>query len=256
MEKLEQLKKWIEKEGRVIVAFSGGIDSALLVVVAHQVLKDNMLAVTGDSESVPSRDREFVGKFCSTRGIPHTFIKTREFDIPEFRRNPENRCYYCKGELYKTLSDYANKNGFEAVLDGTNASDLSGHRPGYRAIQEIEKAKTPYVDLGITKDDIRAISDFLKIEIAHKPASACLSSRIPWGMRLDPQDLEMVDQAENFLRDIGIEQVRVRHHDRLARLQCLETDIPKIISSRKKITDGLKKIGYDMVTFDLKCYGE
>jgi uncharacterized protein len=256
MEKLTRLKTWMKEEGRVVVGFSGGIDSALLVVVARQVLGADMLAVTGDSDSVPSRDRVFVTQFCKQHDVQHKFIKTNEFDLDVFRTNPENRCYYCKGELYRILAQYAKQNGYRSVLDGTNASDLSGHRPGYKAILETDAVKVPYIELEITKSDIRAMAADLDLSIAHKPASACLSSRIPTGEKIEPKDLRQVDHAENILRDMGFSQIRVRHHGKLARIQCLRKEADLAVKLDSSIMDKLKGIGYDFVTLDLKPYGE
>lgn len=254
LEKIQLLEDWLKREERVIVAFSGGIDSALLVVLTGKILGKNMIAVTADSPSLPSRDRLFITTFCKEYNIEHKFIKSHEFNNKMFLSNPENRCYYCKTELYKELVDYAKLNRCKSVLDGTNSSDLSGHRPGYKAITEIEGVKTPYVELDITKDDIRKLASKLKISIANKPSSACLSSRIPFGSELIPEELAQVDRAENFLRDLGLTQVRVRHHGKLARIQCINNETYLIIGNRKVIEEELKIIGYKHITLDLNCY--
>jgi len=253
---MRQLKDWFKKSERVVIAFSGGIDSALLVYLAGEVLGKNSIAIIGVSPSLPSRDKDFAQEFCKKYSIRHKFIETSEFENNDFLKNPENRCYFCKHELFSKLVFYAKENNYRYVIDGTNASDLSGHRPGYRAISEIDEVKTPYVELGITKDDIRNYAKELGIEIADKPASACLSSRVPWGQKLYPKDMKKIDRAENFLKDIGLTQVRVRHHEGFARIQTIPKEITILVENRDLIKKELRKIGYEYVTLDLSCYGE
>lgn len=256
MQKLTDLQNWLRQEGRTVVALSGGIDSTLLAYVAGQVLGANAIAVTGRSASVPETDMGFVKEFCLQYQIEHKYIDTHEFNNEEFRKNPENRCYYCKGALFKELQSFALENNYASVLDGTNASDLGGHRPGYKAIQEIEHVKVPYVELNITKQDIRDMAKELGLEVADKPASACLASRVPWGKRIEPTDLLKVDKAEQTLRAMGFTQIRVRHHDDIARIQTIQSEISKAIELRNKIKMELTGLGYKHVTIDMRCYGE
>lgn len=253
---LADLRGWLKERRRVVVAFSGGVDSSLLAFVSHDVLGRDMIAITGESATLPSRDRAFVGEFCARYGIKHSFIETGEFDDEEFRQNPKNRCYFCKRGLFNRLSGFAVKNGFDCVLDGTNVSDLSGHRPGYKAIKELQLVKTPFIELGITKSEIRKMASSVGLDISEKPASACLASRIPWGNRIEEAILRQVDSAENALRDIGINFVRVRHHGEIARIQTTEDEFGKTVESRKIIEPKLAGLGYKHVTIDLKCYGE
>lgn len=255
MQKLKALNDWLKREERVVVAFSGGVDSTCLAYAAHKILSDNMMAVTGLSHSVPERDVDFVVRFSGSHGIRHEFIETGEFGVEEYLKNPENRCYYCKRDLFQKLASFAAAGNYKSVLDGTNISDLSGHRSGYKAIKEIPAVKMPFVELEITKEEIREISKIFGLSTAEKPASACLASRIPRGMRIVPSDLKMVDKAEEFLKSCGIKQVRVRHHGDVARIQVEKESFASIIRDREKIERGLKEIGYKYVTLDLTCYG-
>lgn len=259
MDKLSQLKAWLKAEKRVVVALSGGVDSVLLTYIAKKVLGDDMIAATGESDSVPKRDKIFVVDFCKEHEIRHVFIKTSEFELEEYRRNMEDRCYHCKKDLFRNLSRFAMDNGFNSVLDGTNISDisdLSGHRPGYRAIKEMRCVKNPYIELGITKQEIRGMSKSLGLSVADKPASACLASRIPWSSRIETKDLLLVDRAEDMLRDLGFSLIRVRHHGELARIECAESELGMVIELRKKIDAGLRQLGYKYVTLNLLSYGE
>jgi len=256
MEKLDNLRKWLRSGERLAVAFSGGVDSTLLVYLAHQELGENMIALTAESPSLPIRDREEAVSFIKKYHIPHLFIKTDEFENEEFRRNPENRCYHCKQELFGQLTDYALKNHFRFVLDGTNQSDLGGHRPGYRAIQESDMTRTPYIELEISKGEIREICQDFGLSVADKPASACLSSRIPRGMRIEPEDLKRVDAAEEMLRDMNFSQIRVRHHGELARIQGIQSEIPTLIQRRIEIGEKLGALGYRYVTIDAVAYDD
>jgi uncharacterized protein len=250
MDKITSLRAWLAQRGRAAVALSGGVDSALLALVSHQVLGSGMIAVTGDSESVPARDRQYVLDFCSQYGIRHRFLATNEFKSEAYLANPDDRCYYCKRELFAALAKFAAAEGYGCVLDGTNASDLSGHRPGYRALKENPMVKAPYVELGITKADIRGMARELGLSVHGKPASACLASRIPQGTRIEKGTLLKVDMAEEALRGMGMTAVRVRHHGELARLQFLKSEAGVFERNREKILAELKKIGYRYVAAD------
>lgn len=254
MSKLDELIRWIEDEERVVVAFSGGIDSAVLAFAAHCALGKNMIAVTGDSDSLPSRDRKFAIDFSAAHSIPHLFIETVEFSDERYRLNPKERCYYCKLALFSKLSDYARRAGYKSILDGTNASDLMDYRPGYKVITELEIVKAPFVELEITKKEIREIAAEMGLSIKDKPSSACLASRIPWGIRIEPSDLKTVDAAENALRDMGFTQVRVRHHGEIARIQLIEKEFALVLQYKTRINKELKKLGYRYVTVDMNCY--
>lgn len=255
METLKQLHQFIGSLKRTIVAFSGGVDSGLLAYLARQQLgKKNMIALTGDSASVPSQDRLFVEDFCRQHDIPHQFIPTYEYENPNYRANPENRCFFCKEELYQRLKDYAVQNNFHHILDGTNMTDLKGHRPGLAALRQAE-IKTPYLDLGINKENIRAIAKQFQLEIAVKPQAACLASRIPTGTPVDIVALRKIDQAENQLRLLGFANPRVRFHGNLARLQFKKEEWANCLEKKDLIQKALRPLGFQFVTLDLEVYG-
>ena len=256
VKKFVNLQEWIRSEERVIVAFSGGIDSTLLLLTASMVLGSDLLAVTAESASLPSRDRDYVTSFCKEQNISHQFIETDEFRNSAYLDNPENRCYICKKELFTKLAAITEERGYRSVLDGTNISDLSGHRPGLNAIREIPIVKTPYIELEITKNDIREMARELKLDISEKPSSACLSSRIPTGRKIRPEDLKLVDVAENLLRDYGFSQIRVRHLGETAKIETVEKEFSKALTMRKNIYSGLRKLGFKDIALSLRCYDE
>jgi uncharacterized protein len=238
-----------------VVAFSGGVDSAVLTKVAHEELGESMIAVTAISPSVPQNDSEIASNFCTLHGIPHQTVVTEEFSDERYVKNPADRCYYCKSALYNSLIGTAEKMLFNVVAEGTNASDLSGHRPGNRASEERNNVVTPLIECGFTKKDVRALARNLGLgDIAEKPATACLSSRIPTGFHLDPEVLGRVDMAEEVLRSLGIFKVRVRHHGEIARIEVAEADMETALKNRDKICDSLKTLGYRYITLDLNGY--
>ncbi|OGQ06203.1 MAG: TIGR00268 family protein [Deltaproteobacteria bacterium RIFCSPLOWO2_12_FULL_44_12] len=254
MKQLLELENYIQNLKRAVVAFSGGVDSAFLAFLARKTLgKESMVAITGDSASVPSRDREFVSAFCQKYDIPHEFILTYEYDNPSYRSNPENRCFFCKEELYQKLKGYAESKGFKHVLDGTNMTDLKGHRPGFEALKKAG-ILAPYIDLEIEKTAIRKMADSFNLEVATKPQSACLASRVPTGTPIDVEALQRIDAAENFLKDLGVREPRVRFHGDLARLQLKKEEWLLCIEVKEKIQKQFQSLGFKFVTLDLKEY--
>lgn len=254
--KLENLKEHIKSLESAVIAFSGGVDSAVLVAVAHEILHGKMVAVTGRSASVPTRDLEAAKSFCRKRNIPHLIINTEEFAIPEYVANPDNRCFYCKKELFLQLEIVCKDRGYKYVVEGTNASELTGHRPGYEAACKNPNVATPYVKVGITKDDVREIAKSLNLEVADKPPTACLSSRIPTGVKLDVQLLKNIDIAENFLISLGVKQVRIRHHGNIARLELDAESMQQCLKKKDEVTMTLSSLGWKYITLDLKGYRE
>ena len=239
----------------VIVAFSGGVDSAYLAYVANRELGSRALAVTGDSASYPSFQRELAEQLTSQFGIRHRIVLTEEFEDPNYTSNPPNRCYYCKSELYTRLRDLARKIGFESICDGTNADDVGDYRPGRQAAREMG-VRSPLLECGITKADIRDLARRAGLPAWNEPASACLSSRVPYGEVVTIGKLSMVDRAEMALKRLGFRQVRVRHHGDVARIEVAEDDMERALHSEmaQRMSTALKSLGFKYVALDLEGY--
>ena len=254
-QKYELLKEYIKSLGSVAVAFSGGVDSTFLLRTAHDVLGDKALAVTASSCSFPERELREARKFCSENGIAHEVCESEELDIDGFRQNPVNRCYLCKHELFEKMIDIAAKKGFENVTEGSNMDDMGDYRPGLQAIAELE-VKSPLRAAGLYKEEIRQLSKQLGLSTWDKPSFACLASRFVYGETINEEKLGMVDRAEQLMIDLGFRQVRVRIHDKLARIEVLPEEIERVTQPdiRKKINDGFREYGFAYVTLDLAGY--
>ena len=249
------LESRIAKLGSVLVAFSGGVDSTVVLAVAHKVLGNRVLAVTAESESVPARELEVAHQLTRVLGIQHLVIPTEETSLPEYLRNPENRCYYCKTELYSKLSQIAAEHNLTYVLNGINRDDLGDHRPGITAAREAG-ILSPLSDTGLTKQDVRDLAREMNLPNWEKPALACLSSRVPYGQPITMEKLSMIERAENFLLDAGFQQVRVRHHGDTARIELPREDIPVLFRNglAEKISHRLREIGFSYITVDIEGY--
>jgi pyridinium-3,5-biscarboxylic acid mononucleotide sulfurtransferase len=239
----------------LIVAFSGGVDSAYLGWAATQILGASALCVTAESPSYPDRHRQLALRVARDFSLHHEVIHTSELEKPEYRANPVNRCYYCKHELYTALSALAAARGFSVVADGSNADDRGDYRPGRKAAQEFG-VRSPLDEAGLTKDDIRELSRRAGLPTWDEPASACLSSRIPYHSEVTDEKLRMIERAEESLRALGFRVCRVRHHDRLARLEIGRDELARALESgvREQIVRELTAIGYQHVTIDLQGY--
>lgn len=245
-QKYEGLKKAVERLDSAIVAFSGGIDSALVLKVAYDALGDNAIAVTADSPSLPRRELAEAKKIARQIGARHLLINTNESRCGDYLKNPTNRCYYCKTELYTKLNIISRQLGTRNILNGTNFDDLSDYRPGLQAADE-NNISSPLRDAKLTKNEIRVLAKHLGMEIWDKPSSPCLSSRVPYGQEITLKKLAMVEEAENFIRDFRVKELRVRHFGNAARIEVNENDKPVINNNLGLIKKKFKKIGFDEV---------
>lgn len=253
--KLELLKEIIIQKGKLAVAFSGGVDSTFLLKVAHDLLKDNVIAVTARSSTYPEREFREAVNFTKALGIKHITIVSEELDIEGFSDNPANRCYFCKKELFTKIQHLAAENGIKVIAEGTNMDDLSDYRPGMAAVKELSII-SPLREAGLTKNDIRSLSKEMGLSTWDKPAFACLASRFPYGNKITGKKLEMVDRAEQFLLDLGFKQVRVRHHGDVARIEVSLHERSKFFNEGllDSIYNKFKEIGFTYTAFDLKGY--
>lgn len=253
MRKLENLKEIIKSTNGAVVAFSGGVDSTFLLKVAKDVLGDKVLAVTANSETYPKRELEEAKVFAAEIGVKHIIIETLELEIAGFADNPPDRCFYCKHELFSKLTEVARQNGVNYVFDGSNFDDKNDHRPGMRAAKELGVV-SPLKQAEMTKADIREISREFGLNTWDKPSFACLSSRFPYGTKITAEKVTVVGEAEDFIRDLGFRELRVRHHDTIARIEIGKNELEKIIPYADMIVEKLKKLGYLYVTLDLAGY--
>lgn len=251
--KYEKLQEILGAMGKVLVAYSGGVDSTFLLKVAWDVLGNNALGVMGISETVPHDQIVEARELAVNMGVPFLTVTTEELHKEEFASNPVNRCFYCKSELFNKLWQVANERNIMYVLDGCNADDTKDYRPGMAAGSALN-VRSPLQEAGMTKDDIRVLSRQLGLTTWDKPASPCLSSRFPYGIRITGNSLDKVEKAEKYLKSLGFNQVRARYHENILRIEVELDSIPRILEFREQIVSYLNSIGFRYVTLDLAGY--
>ncbi len=244
------LKEFVGSFESALIAYSGGVDSSLVAYVTAEVLGEKALAVTSGSPSLKRSDLALSQTLATRWGMPHRVIVTDEMDNPEYRANPVNRCFHCKTSLYEHLDEIARSEGFEVVFNGTNVDDLGDHRPGLMAADNFD-VRSPLVETGFRKADIRVLAAHLGLDNAQKPQSACLSSRVPYGTAIDEGMLRQIERAESALLTLGFSQFRVRHHGDVARLEIVPEEFEAALGRRDAIVERVKACGYRFVALDL-----
>ena len=254
--KIELIKEAIRARGSAVIAFSGGVDSTTLEALAFKELGEKVLAVTIDSPLLPRTQLKMAIETACEIGIQHIVLSSSQLNLPYFSANTLNRCYFCKKALLETLLDFAQKEGYNVVLEGTNSSEIQGeNRPGYRAVKEAgEKVISPFVEYDVTKEEIREAASELFLSAATRPSAACLATRIPYGQPITVEALQRIEKAEEFLFSLGFTQFRVRMHENLARIEVIQNEMEDALRKREKIFRHLKSLGFDYVTLDLEGF--
>ncbi|HVB65574.1 MAG TPA: ATP-dependent sacrificial sulfur transferase LarE [Nitrolancea sp.] len=252
-EKYSQIQQIMADLGSVVVAYSAGVDSTLVLRIARDALGERVVAATGLSDTYPDEEMAEARTLAAEMGVEHVMVRTEELTDPRYAMNSHQRCFFCKNELYGKLRELADQRGIPHIVDGTNADDLGDHRPGLRAARQIG-VRSPLQEVGMTKAEIREISNELGLRTWDKPAFACLSSRFPFGTPITLEKLKQVADAERGIRQLGFRGFRVRHHDKLARLEVDPADFPRVLERHDEVVACIRAAGYRFVTLDLQGY--
>lgn len=255
VERLSALRAYLRQLGSALVCYSGGIDSALVLAVAHEQLGERALAITAVSASLPQREKDEAARFAIHLGARHAFVSSHEIERPGYVANGPDRCFHCKSELYDIAHRQLELHGLQHILNGTNRDDLGDHRPGLEAARQAG-VKSPLAELGFDKNDVRAVAKLLGLSNWHKPAAACLASRIPYGTSVTRERLAQIDGFEQDVKDLGFRQVRVRWHGKVARLELGSAELARALEPalRQSIITAGKRHGFQYVTLDLEGY--
>lgn len=255
-DKLNKLNDILKACRSTVIGFSGGVDSSFLAAAAYRVLKDKAVAVTACSETLPDSEKREAKAIADSIGIKHVCLNISELASPEFVENNRDRCYYCKKTRFSSLAEWAKKSGYEWVLEGSNADDVSDYRPGIRAVEEMDKVRSPLLEAGLTKEDIRQLSRQWGLASWNKPSAACLSSRLAYGQNVTAEKLKQIEQAEIIVKKFCSGQVRVRHHGNIARIEIAPESFSVLAnaSAVQEIYQEIKQLGFTYVTVDLGGY--
>ncbi len=251
--RLERVRSLVRELGSVVVAYSGGLDSALVLAIAHEQLGDKAVGLTAVSASLPAREREAAIRVAQAIGARHELVESNEIHNPAYASNPSDRCFHCKSELYTITERRVRELGFAHVANGTNLDDLGDYRPGLEAAKQAG-VRSPLLEAGLRKDEVRELARAIDLDVWDKPAAACLSSRIPYGIAVTPERLQQIESLEDALHALGLRQVRVRYHDALARIEVASDELERAFAQREAITRAGKAAGFTFVTLDLAGY--